>query len=87
MGIGKKLLKTAAVTTATRVGTRVAREQGENLTRAAGWAMNRVRPQRKRNTLARTAAKGLGAAAVAIPLGFWLGRRSRGTEQPQEFSA
>jgi hypothetical protein len=36
-----------------------------------------VRPQRKRNTLARTAAKGLGAAAVAIPLGFWLGRRSR----------
>lgn len=56
---------------------------------AGSWVANRVRRRRHRPSLARTAAQGLGAAAVAIPLGVWAGRklRDRGQqlerEQPQ----
>lgn len=80
MGLRKTIMKTAAVATARRVSTRLAKRQGENIGRAADWAVDRVRPRRK-NTFARTAAKGLGAAAIALPLGMWLGRRRRGTEE------
>lgn len=47
------------------------------LIKAAGWAVDRVRPQRRRSHVGRNTAVGLGAAAVAIPLGLWLGRRLR----------
>lgn len=46
------------------------------LMKAARWAAERMQPEPKRDT-ARSAAIGLGAAAIAIPLGLWLGRRLR----------
>lgn len=47
------------------------------LLKATQWAVSRVRPAPRRSHTGRTAAVGLGAAAVAVPLGLWLGRRLR----------
>jgi hypothetical protein len=77
MGLKKTLMKTAGVAAATSATRSFARSQGKNISRATDWAVDRIRPRRKRNTLGLTAAKGLGAAAVALPIGLWLGRRSR----------
>lgn len=48
---------------------------------AAGWAGEhlgeRLMPARRRS-VGKGAAYGLGAAALAIPLGMWVGRRVRG---------
>lgn len=41
---------------------------------AAGWAFDRIMPERKPSRGAM-AAKGIGAAALTIPLGIWLGQR------------
>lgn len=73
MGLKKKVMKTAGVAAASRIASK----QGDNLARAAEWASDRVRPRRKRNVMGITAAKGLGAAALALPIGLWLGRRRR----------
>jgi hypothetical protein len=77
MGLGKTLMKTAGVAAATKATRSFAKSQGKNLSKATDWATDRIRPRRKRNTLGMTAAKGLGAAAVALPIGIWLGRRGR----------
>jgi hypothetical protein len=79
MGWKKTAMKTAGLATAARATRTFASNQGDNLSRAAEWASNRIRPRRKRNTFGLTAAKGLGAAAVALPIGLWLGRRARST--------
>lgn len=45
------------------------------LFKAAGWAAERMTPVRKRSSAGARAAKGVGIAAVAVPLGWWLGKR------------
>lgn len=45
------------------------------LFKAAGWAANRFTPSRTRVSAGAVAAKGIGAAAIAVPLGWWLGKR------------
>lgn len=50
--------------------------------KAGEWALGRVMPQRKRHHAWRTALKGLGAAAVAVPVGLWLGRRRQDSTHP-----
>jgi hypothetical protein len=77
MGWKKTAVKTAGLAAAARATRSFASNQGDNLSRAAEWATDRIRPRRKRNTLGWTAAKGLGAAAVALPIGLLLGRRAR----------
>ncbi|CAN5670380.1 MAG: hypothetical protein H0U67_04040 [Gemmatimonadetes bacterium] len=77
MGWKKTAVKTAGLAAAARATRSFASNQGDNLSRAAEWATDRIRPRRKRNTLGLTAVKGLGAAAVALPIGLWLGRRVR----------
>jgi hypothetical protein len=77
MGLKKTLLKTAGVAAATKATRSFASSQGRNLSAATEWATDRIRPRRKRNSMRMTAAKGLGAAAVALPIGLWLGRRNR----------
>ncbi len=84
MGFRKTLMKTAGVAAATRVTRSFAKSQGRNLSRATDWAIDRVRPRRRKNVLGLTAAKGLGAAAVALPLGIWLGRRGRSAAERVE---
>lgn len=46
--------------------------------KAGQWALGRVMPSRRRTSYGKMALKGLGAAAVALPVGMWLGRRARG---------
>ncbi|CAN5616283.1 hypothetical protein BH23GEM6_BH23GEM6_23580 [soil metagenome] len=77
MGISKTLMKTAGVAAATKATRSFAKAQSKNLSAAADWATDRVRPRRKKTLFGLTAAKGLGAAAVALPIGLWLGRRAR----------
>jgi beta-lactamase regulating signal transducer with metallopeptidase domain len=48
---------------------------------ASSWVANRIR-RRRRPSYARTAMQGIGAAAVAIPLGVWVGRKVRGANEP-----
>lgn len=52
--------------------------------KAGQWAMSRVRPQPRKPALGALALKGFGAAALAVPVGMWLGRRSRGESERQE---
>jgi hypothetical protein len=66
------LLRTAARFAASET------EMGRRLSRRAGrWVMNRVRPAPKHEPLRVTALKGLGAAAVALPVGYVIGRMRR----------
>jgi hypothetical protein len=77
MGIGKRVLKTAAWVKAPRLMFARRHPKKAALLAATGWVTNRVLPQRRRrSSFTRTAVQGLGAAAVAIPLGIWVGRRS-----------
>jgi hypothetical protein len=43
--------------------------------KAASWAVDRMMPARRRRARRSMAMKGFGAAAMAIPVGYWLGRR------------
>lgn len=74
----KKILKTVAWVTAPKAMFVAKNPRKAALLKAAGWAAARVGlQQRKRRSPGSTAAKGLAAAAVALPLGLWLGNRSR----------
>ncbi|HEX7243340.1 MAG TPA: hypothetical protein VF263_23860 [Longimicrobiaceae bacterium] len=75
-----KVLKTALKTAPRMMGmSRDPRKVA--LEKAAKWAVSRVRPQPKRGLSGRSAALGLGAAALAVPLGLWLGSRLREGEE------
>lgn len=73
-----KLMKTAAWVTAPKMMFAAKNPKKAALMKAAGWAVERVRPNRRRSHLGRNTALGLGAAALAVPLGLWVGRRLRG---------
>jgi hypothetical protein len=47
--------------------------------RAAEWAVDRATGRNRRSRRLRLAARGLAAAAVALPLGLWVGSRMRAT--------
>jgi hypothetical protein len=52
------------------------------LLKAARQAIGRVNPEPPRRTPpVKLVAKGLGAAAVALPFGLWIGRMLRGRSQ------
>ena len=74
----KKLMKTAAWAAAPKMMLAARNPKKAALLKAAGWAVGRVRPQPKRNTMGRNAALGLGAAVLAVPLGMLMGRMFRG---------
>jgi len=74
----KNLLKTAALAAAPKMTLMARNPKKAALLKAAGWAMGRVRPQPKRSSMGRNAALGLGAAALAVPLGMMVGRMFRG---------
>jgi hypothetical protein len=82
MGIAKKAIKTAAWVKAPKLMFAKRNPKKAAFLAAAGWVTNRVLPQRRKKTsLTRTAVQGLGAAAVALPLGLWVGRKARGAGQ------
>lgn len=75
----KKLMKTAAWAAAPKMMFATRNPRKAALLKAAGWAVERVRPAPKRHT-GRNLALGLGGAMLAVPLGLWLGRSLRGEE-------
>jgi hypothetical protein len=79
----KKLMKAAAWAAAPKAMFAVKNPRKAALVKAAGWAAGRLRPAPKRHT-GRNAALGLGAAALTIPLGLWVGRKLRGEESGTE---
>lgn len=74
----KRILRAAAWTAAPKAMFAAKNPRKAAMLKAAGWAAGRIGvPTRKRRSSSRTAVKGLAAAAVALPLGLWLGRRVR----------
>lgn len=83
MSTKRRLLKAAVVTAAPRLLARVtgSRRRNDPLTRATNWATGLVGRRRRRTPVGRLALQGLGAAALAVPLGLWVGRKVRGEEE------
>lgn len=81
MGLAKRAVKTAAWVKAPRLMFARRNPRKAALLAATGWVSSRVMPQRrKRTSFGRTAAQGLGAAALAIPVGLWVGRKAMAGE-------
>jgi hypothetical protein len=75
MGMGKKLTKGLSYAVAPKL-TFTAMNPGKAAAmKAASWAMYRMSPAKRRRARVRTAATGFGAAAFALPLGFWMGKK------------
>jgi hypothetical protein len=80
MGLVKSALKTAAWVKAPRLMFAKRNPRKAALLAATSWVVGRVLPNRKKRTSrGRTAVQGLGAAAVAIPVGLWAGRKLLGS--------
>lgn len=81
MSIKKQLLRAAAKTAGSHLLSNLRTPKKSTLERAGEWATDRMNltslaPRRRHSPSAgMIAVKGLGAAAVALPVGMWLGRR------------
>ena len=71
----KKLLKTAAKLATPHLASMVLGKKKSTLSRVMDRAG--LAPARSSAGMGSTALKGLGAAAVAVPVGMWLGRMLR----------
>jgi hypothetical protein len=77
----KKLLRTATRFSVPALMTIPKNSRRAAMLKAAQWAVGRVKPEPPKRTPAATLiAKGLGAAAVTLPLGLWIGRMIRGRD-------
>jgi hypothetical protein len=75
MGIGKRVLKGVGYATAPRLTFAATNPKKAAFGKAAEWAIDRVAPNRRKSRNRNNTLTGLGAAAVAVPIGFWIGRR------------
>lgn len=75
MGMKNRLLSAAGYAAAPRLAFALQHPGKMAVASAAGWVANRISPRRRHSSRGATAAKGFGAAAVALPVGMWLGRR------------
>lgn len=81
MGMKTRMVKKIGAMTAPVVLSRMSRSGNRAVSRAGDWAADRLMPNRRRRSPMRIAATGLGAAAVALPFGLWLGRRGRSSDE------
>ena len=77
MGMRKRLAKGVGYAMAPKATFAALHPRKAAYAKAATWIMGRVTPSRRRHHRGRAVAAGLGAAAVTVPLGLWLGRRMR----------
>lgn len=75
-----KLFKAAAWAKAPKAMFAVTNPRKAAVLKAADWVTDRLGLPRRRTSPARTAIKGVAAAAVALPIGLWLGKRGRGSD-------
>ena len=83
----KSLLKGAAWVKAPKLMFAAKNPKKAAFVKAVDWATDIVPTRRKRTSRLATAAKGLSAAAVAIPVGLWVGRKMRGRDEITEYDA
>lgn len=85
MGMKKRILKGAGYLTAPKLSFAAKHPRKAMMAKAATWATSHLTPRRRRShTMGMTAMRGLSAAAVALPVGLWIGRRIFQRErQPQ----
>lgn len=81
MGMTKSLLKGASYMAAPKTTFALNNPRKAAFAKATKWATKRMMPHRKQPSMGMMAMKGLGAAAVAIPIGMWLGRRMMGSSE------
>lgn len=74
-----RIMKTASYLAAPKLTFAARHPRKAAIAKAGQWALGRITPRRKPQT-GRRALQGLGAAAVTIPLGLWLGRQMRGRD-------
>jgi hypothetical protein len=74
----KKRTRAAAWIAAPKAMFTVRHPKKAALLGATGWAASRMKRRKRRPSMASMAARGLGTAAVAVPLGMWVGRKVRG---------
>lgn len=79
-----KLFKTASYLAAPKLTFAASNPKKAALLKAGKWAAGRVMPSRRRPSYGMMALKGLGAAAVALPIGMWLGRKVLGDRQTEQ---
>lgn len=70
-----RMLKSVAYMKAPKLSFAAFNPRKAALLKAGQMALGRLRPRRREPAYGKMALKGLGAAAMAIPLGLWLGRR------------
>ena len=74
MSMRKRIAKGVGYTMAPKATFAALHPKKAVYAKAAMWLIDRVTPERRR-THKRSIAAGIGAAAMTIPLGLWLGRR------------
>jgi hypothetical protein len=75
MGMKRRILKGAGFLAAPKLAFAFSHPRKAAMVKATTWAMSQIPTRRRRASARMTAAKGLGAAAIALPVGMWLGRR------------
>jgi hypothetical protein len=79
-----RLLKTASYIAAPKLTYAARHPRKAALLKAGAWATSHMMPRRNRPSRRMTAIKGLGAAAIALPIGMWVGRRLMNRAEPQQ---
>ena len=75
MGMKKKIMKGMAYAAFPKSTFAMMNPGKAAFGKAASWAMEHTMPDHHRKTRRRATMTGLGAAAVALPIGFYIGRR------------
>lgn len=81
MGMRKKLMKGMAYGAAPKLAFAAFNPRKAAFAKAAGMMMDHLTPEHHRRSRRTSNLAGFGAAAVAIPVGIWLGRRFFGSEE------
>lgn len=75
MGISKKLLKGAAYVTHPKGAFALLNPKKAIIAKALEMAVDHIPGRSRRPSRTAIAARGLGAAALAMPIGFWIAHR------------
>jgi hypothetical protein len=81
MGMKRKIAKGLAYATMPKATFAALNPGKAAVGKAASWAIDRASPARPHRPSSRSALAGIAAAAVALPIGIWLGRRIWGSSE------